>query len=82
MVKKKVKKEVKSIFASKLKMPKKYHGDFREDTNKYFWYYKNSELSERNPKKYYQPKTYFTKYEDAVKDAIKHYEKSKKSKNE
>lgn len=51
------------------KLPKNYHVDLNEATGKYTWYYKG--------KKDYLSKKYFSKYDDAVKDAIKHFKSSK-----
>lgn len=55
------------------KLPKNYHTDLNESTGKYTWYY----IGRHEGKKDYSSKKYFTKYEDAVKDARKHFNSKK-----
>lgn len=58
------------------KLPKNYHVEFREDTQKYFWYYNGR----HEGKKDYVKKRYFAKYDDAFKDAVKYFNKQKNTK--
>lgn len=61
----------------KSELPKHYHTDWREDTNKYFWYY----LGRKEGKKDYRSSKYYLRHEDAVSDAIKHYKSNKITNN-
>ncbi len=68
------------LVGEKLKneLPKGYHTDYREDTNKFYWYY----LGRQGGGKDFNPKKYFTNHENAVKDAIKyHHQKINNERN-
>lgn len=55
-------------------LPKNYSTDFDESRNKYWWYY----IGRHEGKKDYSSPEYFSKHEDAMDDAIRHYKLSKK----
>lgn len=57
----------------KPELPKNYHTDWREDTGKYWWYY----IGRNDGKKDFKSPKYFAFHEDAVRDAIKHYNNAK-----
>lgn len=57
----------------KKRLPVGYHTDYNEGKNKFFWYY----LGKDGGGKDYSPKRYFSKYEDAKKDAMKHHKLNK-----
>lgn len=55
------------------KLPKNYHTDYNEATKKYNWYY----IGRHEGKQDFVSKNKFSKYEDAVADAKKHFKAKK-----